>query len=576
MRRTQGWSLVVLDIHLDLTTAAGRMMARTVINFAEYERELISERTKAGLAAKKRRGEPDWSATASQAGGRAANRVGAQQRPAGTTHIAKSSHTADGILSPAGRPKVAHRPCAASTRVPRPQQKRRAQHETPTDRTGVMIAYIRPHHQRKRKGKAVKRYEVCWREPAMDSTGLPTGKPGTRQESYPTRELAEARRDELNNAKHTLGGTSALANAKKAGELPFGHYATRWIAQQHAKVAAGKLTERTADDYADLLSRYVLGPDTPGRFGAKAVGAITSLDCEAFLADLAGAGLARRTVTKGWGVLSAVLRYAARHNAIPASPADAVDRGEVHAVGDHQPFEHHPLSAGQVAAFAAKVAERYPVYGLLVLFLAYTGLRAGEAAGLEVRDVTLTTGPDGTTKGAVRVQRTKTAPRRVGYRHAQEQAQPSHRTLTALLATRLRTTFGRYTQMCRTARRRTAGTPMAEPATRRRPHERATRRRGPSILEPCDFDTLQYRVLRPAMEAVGLTGVRLHDLRHTFAALQLSAGTHYMQVSRWLGHASYVVTMTAYAEWLPDEDAGNTLPEPVAAVAETNVVKLFA
>src|ERR1700752_893202 len=34
-----GWSLVVLDLNLDLTTAAGRMMARTVVNFAEYERE---------------------------------------------------------------------------------------------------------------------------------------------------------------------------------------------------------------------------------------------------------------------------------------------------------------------------------------------------------------------------------------------------------------------------------------------------------------------------------------------------------------------------------------------------------
>ena len=36
----------MLGLSLDLTTAAGRMMARTVVNFAEYERELISERTK--------------------------------------------------------------------------------------------------------------------------------------------------------------------------------------------------------------------------------------------------------------------------------------------------------------------------------------------------------------------------------------------------------------------------------------------------------------------------------------------------------------------------------------------------
>jgi DNA invertase Pin-like site-specific DNA recombinase len=52
--QAQGWSLVVLDINLDLSTAAGRMMARTVVNFAEYERELISERTKAGLRPRRR------------------------------------------------------------------------------------------------------------------------------------------------------------------------------------------------------------------------------------------------------------------------------------------------------------------------------------------------------------------------------------------------------------------------------------------------------------------------------------------------------------------------------------------
>ncbi|QZH67694.1 recombinase family protein [Mycolicibacterium farcinogenes] len=55
--QSQRWSLVVLDMSLDLTTAAGRMMANQFIVFAQYERELIGERTKAGLAAKRRRGE---------------------------------------------------------------------------------------------------------------------------------------------------------------------------------------------------------------------------------------------------------------------------------------------------------------------------------------------------------------------------------------------------------------------------------------------------------------------------------------------------------------------------------------
>jgi integrase len=36
--------------------------------------------------------------------------------------------------------------------------------------------------------------------------------------------------------------------------------------------------------------------------------------------------------------------------------------------------------------------------------------------------------------------------------------------------------------------------------------------------------------------------VRLHDLRHSFAVLSLSAEAHCMQVSQWLGHESYVTT----------------------------------
>ena len=91
-------------------------------------------------------------------------------------------------------------------------------------------------------------------------------------------------------------------------------------------------------------------------------------------------------------MLDRVLEYAYEHKAIGAVPTDVIDRAAVHyAVGDDTGFEPHPLTAPQVAALAAKVGERYEVYGLLVLFMAYTGLRAAEVQGLEVRDVTLTT-----------------------------------------------------------------------------------------------------------------------------------------------------------------------------------------
>jgi integrase len=69
--------------------------------------------------------------------------------------------------------------------------------------------------------------------------------------------------------------------------------------------------------------------------------------------------------------------------------------------------------------------------------------------------------------------------------------------------------------------------------------------------------------------------------RHTFAVLQLSAGTHFMQVSKWLGHSTFTLTLDTYGDYIPEQDGGalNTLPEPPApaqrAEAATNVVPLF-
>ena len=70
-------------------------------------------------------------------------------------------------------------------------------------------------------------------------------------------------------------------------------------------------------------------------------------------------------------------------------------------------------------------------------------------------------------------------------------------------------------------------------------------------------------------------GVRLHDLRHTAAVLWLTIGVHFIQVAKWLGHSSYVLTLTTYADYIPEVETENPLPEPVAAVPNTNVVNLF-
>jgi len=52
----KGAQLVVLQDHIDTTTAVGKMFFHLIGMFAEFERNLISERTKAGLEAAKQRG----------------------------------------------------------------------------------------------------------------------------------------------------------------------------------------------------------------------------------------------------------------------------------------------------------------------------------------------------------------------------------------------------------------------------------------------------------------------------------------------------------------------------------------
>jgi hypothetical protein len=68
----------------DLSSPQGRMMARLVTTFAEFERELISQRTKDGLAAapsqRHQDRAPDWPATARIANHRGPDRRGARRR----------------------------------------------------------------------------------------------------------------------------------------------------------------------------------------------------------------------------------------------------------------------------------------------------------------------------------------------------------------------------------------------------------------------------------------------------------------------------------------------------------------
>lgn len=54
--QAEGWSVVVLDLGVDTTTTNGELIANIMISLAQWERRLIGDRTRAGLAAVKARG----------------------------------------------------------------------------------------------------------------------------------------------------------------------------------------------------------------------------------------------------------------------------------------------------------------------------------------------------------------------------------------------------------------------------------------------------------------------------------------------------------------------------------------
>lgn len=53
---------------------------------------------------------------------------------------------------------------------------------------------------------------------------------------------------------------------------------------------------------------------------------------------------------------------------------------------------------------------------------------------------------------------------------------------------------------------------------------------------------------------------RWHSTGWNTAGYQLTAGAHYMQVSKWMGHESFVTTLTIYGDYIPEDEGGKAVP----------------
>lgn len=235
------------------------------------------------------------------------------------------------------------------------------------------------------------------------------------QETYDTREAAQDRIDEI-SPKVARG--QSPATQRTAGNRPLSHYAQPWL-----DGLAGNVKPRVLADYRANYRRYVAEP-----LGSKAVGSITAADVRRWRAELmeprpvpaharskgvADADaelvtLSRSTITHASTTLRRILDVAVVDGAITANPCVAVPRTRA-TDPDAEPFTARPLTAAEIPAVADHIGrvQGHPIYGLVVLFAAFTGLRAGELAGRNVGDLMLLQVPG--SAGSVSVTRTRRA-----------------------------------------------------------------------------------------------------------------------------------------------------------------------
>ncbi len=370
----------------------------------------------------------------------------------------------------------------------------------------------------------------------------------------------------------------------------------------------GSIDPNTIEDYEKIYRTHI-GPV----FGNRAVASITTADVTAFRAQLLAPHVRRhgrakpttpskpdlvtrspKTVKHIVGTLKRILDTAQDDQAIPANPVIANRRRTTKRASDGRaPFKHRPLTANQVASVVDWIAttrdvtvpildakdrptgatrtytrQGNPIYALAVLFAAHTGVRASELQGLQVQDVTLSSIPG--TVGSIRIQRTAMRKNRTWTYGTPKSDASTDRVvpLAPWLADELReylTDTHPFSAISTQGLKYAPNAPLFPGRVNRHEFDWA---------KPVHAGSLYEHYLQPACRALGLGAVRFHDLRHTFATMNLSVGEHYMPVSKWLGHSTFVLTLTTYADYINEEEQAAPKVGRGVAVNAANVVEL--
>jgi integrase len=247
--------------------------------------------------------------------------------------------------------------------------------------------------------------------------------------------------------------------------------------------------------------------------------------------------LGSTSVMRCIGVLAGILDDAVRAGRIRKNTA----RGAENLPVKHTKKTRRYLTDDEVMRLADAIAD--PVRSVLILTLAYTGLRWSEAIGLRVRDVNPLRRRLHVRRPIVEID---------GVFHEGEPKSWERRTVPypAFLGVALE-------QLC-------SG---KSPDGHLFVDEHGQHLRQPHV-EKSWFLT--------GLRTAGIERITPHDLRHTAASLAISGGANVKVVQKMLGHKSAAMTLDVYADLFPDdlETVAVTLDE--RATASTDVGRMWA
>jgi integrase len=283
-----------------------------------------------------------------------------------------------------------------------------------------------------------------------------------------------------------------------AARLTIGQWAQRWLnGQTHLKPS-------TRERYAGILRAHV----TP-RWGTTRLSEVTHGSVQAWISELASQRSAA-TTRKVHRVFSLILAAAVKDDRLVRNPAAGMSLPRL----DNK--ERMYLTHRQVH----ELAEECEPHRLVVLFLAYTGVRFGEMAALRVGRVDLMRRRAAIAESVTLVRGVQTWGTPKGHERREV---PIPRFLADELAPYL---AGR------------GPSELAFPA----PKGGALRAQG-----------FQRAVLTDAAEVLGLDGLHPHALRHTAASLAIASGANIKVVQQMLGHKSATMTLDLYGHLFPDQ-----------------------